>query len=285
MFNYLKNIGDGSIAKETPDCSVVPMKGPHAQDKVQLISTTDFFYPAVEDPYLQGRIACCNTLSDVYAMGIDRIDHVLMVLGVSLKMTEDERQIVTEQMIKGFDDCCKEAETLVTGGQSIMNPWPIIGGVANVVCHESEYLRINRAEPGDVLVLTKPLGTQHAVNLNQWLIENRPRWTDQASKIFTPEQAKNTYYQSVESMATLNRNAASLLKKYDCRSSTDVTGFGIKGHAENLVEVQTKAVNFEIEALPVFQGVHRINQEIFNYKLLDGFAAETSGGLLIALPA
>lgn len=92
------------------------MKGPHAQGKVQLISTTDFFYPLVEDPYLQGRVACCNTLSDVYAMGIDRIDHILMVLGISLKMNENERQIVTQLMIKGFNDCATEAETMVTGG-------------------------------------------------------------------------------------------------------------------------------------------------------------------------
>lgn len=81
LFKYLKDIGDGSIAKETPDCSVTKFK--HDPTK-HLISTTDFFYPLVEDPYMQGRIACCNTLSDIYAMGIDRVDHMLMILGVSL---------------------------------------------------------------------------------------------------------------------------------------------------------------------------------------------------------
>lgn len=85
LFQYLKDIGDGSIAKETPDCSVT--KYLHDPTK-HLISTTDFFYPLVNDPYMQGRIACCNTLSDVYAMGIDRVDHMLMILGVSLKMQE-----------------------------------------------------------------------------------------------------------------------------------------------------------------------------------------------------
>ena len=129
------------------------------KDMVQLISTTDFFYPLVEDPYIQGRVACANVLSDVYAMGIDRVDHMLMVLGISLDMKEDEREIVTREMIKGFNDCALEAETLITGGQSIMNPWPIIGGVANVVCHESEYVKVNQGQIGDLLVLTKPLGT------------------------------------------------------------------------------------------------------------------------------
>ena len=113
LFKYLKDIGDGSIAKETPDCSVT--KFAHDPTK-HLISTTDFFYPLVEDPYMQGRIAACNTLSDVYAMGIDRVDHMLMILGVSLMMQESEREIVTRTMIQGFNDCATEAGTMITGG-------------------------------------------------------------------------------------------------------------------------------------------------------------------------
>ena len=65
----------------------------------------DFFYPNVEDPYLQGRIACCNVLSDLYAMGVEDIDCMLMVLAVSLKMKEKEREVVTSLMMQGFDDC------------------------------------------------------------------------------------------------------------------------------------------------------------------------------------
>jgi len=109
-------------------------KYPHGDGKTRLISTTDFFYPLVEDPYFQGRIACCNTLSDLYAMGITRVDHILMILGVSLMMNEEQREIVTREMMRGFNDCATEAGTLVTGGQSVMNPWPMIGGVANAMC-------------------------------------------------------------------------------------------------------------------------------------------------------
>lgn len=65
---------------------------------------------------MQGRIACCNTLSDIYAMGIDRVDHMLMVLAVSLKMSEEEREIVTREMIRGFNDCATEGQTMITGG-------------------------------------------------------------------------------------------------------------------------------------------------------------------------
>jgi len=209
------------------------MKG---NEKIHLISTTDFFYPLVEDPYLQGRIACANTLSDVYAMGIDRVDHILMVLAISLQMNENEREIVTRETIRGFNDCATEAETKVTGGQSVMNPWPIIGGVANVVCHEDEYVKVNYAKPGDKLILTKPIGTQVAVNLNEWLLEGKERWT-KSSEIFTAERAKNAYFMAVESMSQLNKYAASLTKKYNCHGATDITGFGIKGHAQNLCGV------------------------------------------------
>ena len=83
---------------------------------MHLISTTDFFYPSIQDPYFQGRIALCNTLSDLYAMAVTRVDHVLMVLGVSMNMQEGEREIATREMIRGFDDACKDAETIITGG-------------------------------------------------------------------------------------------------------------------------------------------------------------------------
>ena len=104
-------------------------------------------------------------LSDVYAMGINRVDHMLMVLGISLEMLEADREICTREMMRGFNDCATEAATKITGGQSIMNPWPMIGGVANVMCHEREFLRPNHGVAGDVLVLTKPIGTQPAVNM------------------------------------------------------------------------------------------------------------------------
>ena len=82
-------------------------------------------------------------------MGIDRVDNILMVLAVSMKMLENEREIVTRELIRGFNDCATEAETMITGGQSIMNPWPIIGGMANVTCKTDEFIRPNHGQPGD----------------------------------------------------------------------------------------------------------------------------------------
>jgi selenide,water dikinase len=90
----------------------------------------------------------------------------------------------------------------------VLNPWPIIGGVANVVCDENEYVKVNQGKPGDILILTKPIGTQVAVNLNEWLIEKNEKWTEKSSKLFSEERAKEAYYMAVESMSVLNLGAA-----------------------------------------------------------------------------
>jgi len=113
-----------------------------------------------------------------------------------------------------------------------MNPWPIIGGVANVVCSEQDFIRPNYGQPGDVLILTKPLGTQPAVNLKQKLNDEGPEWFN--GKGITPQQITDAYYLSMESMATLNKAAAELMHKYRSHGATDITGFGLLGHTQNL---------------------------------------------------
>ena len=78
---------------------------------------------------MQGRIGCANVLSDMYALGVVHIDNVLMILAASLDMDEKARNIVTRKFMMGFNDCCLLAQTNVTGGQSVLNPWPIIGAL------------------------------------------------------------------------------------------------------------------------------------------------------------
>lgn len=105
----------------------------------------------------------------MYAMGITDISNILMVLGISSKMTETEKEVTTSLMIQGFEDAATEAETKVTGGQTVYNPWPMIGGTAMGALEENEFIRANGGQDGDVLVLTKPIGTQLVVNAYEWL--------------------------------------------------------------------------------------------------------------------
>lgn len=260
------------------DCSIVPL-GRH---ELSLISTTDFFYPLVDDPYMQGKIGCANVLSDLYAMGIYNCDNMLMILAASLDMNENERNISTQEMIRGFNDLANEAETEVTGGQTVLNPWPIIGGTAMSVCSDNEFINPDSLVDGDVIVLTKPLGTQVAVNVHQWFAKQNQFWK-QIKELITKDEAEQAYNTAMHSMARLNRNGARLMIKYKSHGGTDVTGFGILGHATNLAENQKESINIEIHTLPVIKNMIKVEKEVKLFKLLEGYSAETSGGLFVAL--
>lgn len=265
------------------DCSVVPSK---KHPDLCVVSTTDFFYPLVDDPFLQGKIACANVLSDMYAFGIDEVDNVLMLLASASNITNpNDRHIVTKLFIHGFDALCKEAGTTVTGGQTVVNPWPIIGGVAQSVCKMNEIIMPVNAVAGDVIVLTKPLGTQLAVNLKQWLqneTENK-QWND-VKHVISKHNALRAYAMSCESMSRLNRTAARLMRKYGAHAATDVTGFGILGHASNLASNQKANVSFVIHTLPIFRGMRAVSELKKTFRLMEGYSAETSGGLFVCLP-
>lgn len=261
------------------DCAVIPTK----HKDIFMIQTTDFFYPLVDDPYVQGKIGCANVLSDLYAMGISECDNMLMILAASLQMSNKDRKIVTQKMIEGFNELAIEAKTKITGGQTVLNPWPIIGGVATSVCKEEDFIRPENAVDGDVLVLTKPLGTQIAVNLHQWL--SQENYWNKVKDIISVDEVHRSFEVAVNSMSRLNRNAAKLMHKYGAHGATDVTGFGILGHATNLVKNQKAAVNFEIHSLPIIRSMKQVDEHIKMFSLMKGFSAETSGGLLICLPA
>eukprot|EP00633_Aureoumbra_lagunensis_P001382 CAMPEP_0197292374 /NCGR_PEP_ID=MMETSP0890-20130614/22759_1 /TAXON_ID=44058 ORGANISM="Aureoumbra lagunensis, Strain CCMP1510" /NCGR_SAMPLE_ID=MMETSP0890 /ASSEMBLY_ACC=CAM_ASM_000533 /LENGTH=232 /DNA_ID=CAMNT_0042766203 /DNA_START=411 /DNA_END=1109 /DNA_ORIENTATION=+ len=184
-------------------------------------------------------------------------------------MSKTEQDIVTQEMIRGFLDQAKRAGTKVTGGQTVLNPAPIIGGVATAIVQDC--IRPENAQDGDILVLTKPLGTQVAVNFFEQ----------------DPLAANEAYEKARLSMKTLNRRAAELMVKYNAHAATDITGFGILGHTQNLaLHQKLKNLEFRLQQLPVFKGMLQIDARNPNlFKLAQGFSAETSGGLLISLPS
>ncbi|TSM04888.1 Selenide, water dikinase 2 [Bagarius yarrelli] len=231
----------------------------------------------------RGRIACANVLSDLYAMGITDCDNMLMLLSVSQKMSEKEREQAMPLMMKGFRDAAEEGGTSVTGGQTVVNPWIIIGGVATVVCPPTDFIMPDGAVPGDVLVLTKPLGTQVAVNAHQWL--NTPEKWNRIKLVISKEEVEHAYQEAMLNMATLNRTAASLMHKFNAHAATDITGFGIIGHARNLAKQQRNEVSFVIHNLPILAKMAAVSKAGGNlFGLLHGTSSETSGGLLICLP-
>ena len=309
------NLGDGQNLGTTNgrialDCSVRHTRQGHV-----CISTTDFFFPLVDSPYLQGRIGAANVLSDLYAEGVGECDFVLMLLAACRDMTEDERTICTKEMVKGFNDACIEAGTLVSGGQTVLNPWPVIGGVATTICSEGEYVKSDGAQVGDVVVLTKPLGTQVAVNVHEWRVRQTSQWEELSKRnIVSLEEAGDMMHAAVCSMSRLNRHAGksaiclcitrlsffvfvfapltthsygikgSLMVKHHAHAGTDVTGFGILGHAQNLMDNQAAEVGMEIHTLPCIANTSKVEQSgVLDFRLLKGYSAETSGGLMICM--
>ncbi|XP_030680620.1 selenide, water dikinase 1-like isoform X2 [Nomascus leucogenys] len=184
------------------DTCVIPLR----HGGLDLVQTTDYIYPIVDDPYMMGRIACANVLSDLYAMGVMECDNMLMLLGVSNKMTDRERDKVMPLIIQGFKDAAEEAGTSVTGGQTVLNPWIVLGGVATTVCQPNEFIMPDNAVPGDVLVLTKPLGTQVAVAVHQWL--DIPEKWNKIKLVVTQEDVELAYQEAMMNMARLNRTTS-----------------------------------------------------------------------------
>ncbi|VDP13627.1 unnamed protein product [Soboliphyme baturini] len=260
------------------DSCVIPLR----HNGLHLVQTTDFFYPLVDDPYIMGKIACANTLSDLYAVGVTKCDNMLMLLSISRKLSDLESNVIIPLMLRGFRDKALEAKTFVQGGQSIMNPWIIIGGVATSVCSFSELIEPSNATPGDVLIMTKPIGTQVAVNAHQWLEQNPERFSS-ITPVISEEEVRYVYRLAMVYMERLNLTAAQLMHKYDAHAATDVTGFGLLGHAQNLVEMQKQKVSFVIDTIPVLYKMTAVSEHSGRFNVLRGCSAETSGGLLIAM--
>uniref|UniRef100_A0A1I7X9Y2 AIRS domain-containing protein n=1 Tax=Heterorhabditis bacteriophora TaxID=37862 RepID=A0A1I7X9Y2_HETBA len=200
------------------DSCVVPLR----QKGFYLVQTTDFFYPLVDDPYLmypnfgdyylklregliclfQGRITCANVLSDIYAMGIVNCDNMLMLLGIVDDLNMKERDVIVSMFIQGFKDAAEIAGTRVRGGQTVRCPWLLLGGVASSVASEEEIIKVYNAQPGDVLLLTKPIGGQVAVNSYEWLKKKNGRVRELG---LDENRIIRGFQQCLEQMSRMNR--------------------------------------------------------------------------------
>jgi len=279
----LQSVGDGSNVATRDgqialDCSIRQIRNKNLYS----IATTDFFFPLVNHPYWQGWIGAANTLSDLYAQGVADCDYMLMLLAISREMPVHVQKTCTSLILQGFTDCCKAAGTPVTGGQTVLNPWPIVGGVATSIVSNDEFVRPDGCRVGDVLVLTKPLGTQVAVNVHEWRYKDKEKWS-QVLALISVDQVDTLVHTALCSMARLNRNAARGMLLCHAHGATDVTGFGLQGHAQNLCDHAVDEIGMEIDTLPCLANSMEINDHVLDFGLRRGTSAETSGGLLVSI--
>ncbi|MFZ4562396.1 MAG: selenide, water dikinase SelD [Bacteroidales bacterium] len=252
-----------------------------------IVQTVDFIPPVVDDPYMYGAIAAANALSDIYAMGGKPI-FALSIVGFPDRKLPIE---VLQQILKGANDKVAEAGIQVIGGHSIEDSEPKFGLVVTGLIRPEKILRNSAAKPGDALVLTKPVGTGIITT---------------AIKRGLASEA--TIDRVMKMMAELNRIPAEIMTGFRVHACTDVTGFGLLGHLKEMVQGAGLRANLNMASIPVLEDawdfaaagtipggtknnlayVEEIVQwqdntpEMMKFILAD---AQTSGGLLISLPA
>ena len=254
-------------------------------DRLALVQTLDFFTPVVNDPTLFGKIAAANALSDVYAMGGTPLT-AMNIVGFPVPLVE---QGVLTDVLNGAASIVSESGAAIVGGHSIENKEPIFGMSITGQVNPNEIWKNKGARVGDVLVLTKRIGT--GIMNNALKADLFPTGTAQA----------------VASMSTLNRVAAEVAHNFTIHACTDVTGFSLMGHSVEMASASNVTIHIKIYDIPLFDDVidaarmglvpaasygnRKAITDVQVDKILDSvwtdilFDPQTSGGLLFSVPA
>ena len=248
--------------------------------------TVDFFPPIVDDPFTYGEIAAANSLSDVYAMGGKPI-LALNIVGFPADLSKD----ILAEILKGGASMVKEAGALIVGGHTTDDKEPKYGLAVTGVVEPGAQISNAGAQVGDVVVLTKPIGTGIITTAGK-------------HQRVKPEVLEG----AVDAMRTLNRAASESMVKVGVNACTDVTGFGLLGHLRVMVEGSGVGARINSGSVPILDGARELLEEGIapggthrNLDSLEGLVrwdstvddqtrlllcdAQTNGGLLISLPA
>ena len=262
------DFGEEVLAGPWENSSVVKIA-----DGIAVLNTLDFFTPMVDEAETQGRIAGSNVTSDIYALAVTDIVSVLSIMAFPENMPDE----LAVGMLKGFGDFCREMGAPVVGGHTIRNPWPIIGGAATGVADPDKIVYTRGAKPGDRLFLTKPLGIAPAMAAYRLRKEDDGK---ELLKDIPEELIEAAVREAIDGMTMSNKPVAEAMQKVPVHAATDVTGFGLKGHAGNMAMLGK--IDIVIDQLAVIRGTP-VLAELFGYPLLTGEAKETAGGMLIAV--
>ena len=201
-------------------------------DEQAIIQTVDFFPPVVDDAYWFGAIAAANALSDIYAMG----GEVLFALNLAA-FPEDLPPEILSDIMRGGADKVAEAGAAIAGGHTVKDKEPKYGLSVTGIVHPQKIMTKGGAVPGDVLVLTKPLGVGCVTTA------------------LKREQAEQAHVDAaIASMTRLNRTASQLARSFGAKSATDITGFGLIGHALEMAQASRVRFQFNWAALPFLPG-------------------------------
>ena len=255
-------------------------------DTIAVVQTVDFFTPIVDDPYWFGAISAANSLSDIYAMGASPIFGLSIVGFPSNRLPME----VLEEILRGAQDKAAEAGISILGGHTVDDNEPKYGLAVTGVVHPQKILRNSTAQPGDALILTKPIGLGILTTaLKQGFID------------------KSTEEYIIQIMASLNKNAAEVMQDFPINACTDITGFGLLGHLHEMTSGSGVNAEIQLDSVPILNEARKmadmgvipggtINNLAFvkpHIKFEENIShtdqiiladAQTSGGLLISLP-
>ena len=255
-------------------------------DDLALVLTTDFFPPVCSDPYEFGQIAAANSISDVYAMGGDPVLALNIVMFPAKELSLD----AYSEILKGGFDKASEAGVRIIGGHTIDDTPPKYGLAVVGFVHPERIITNAGARPGDKLILTKPLGTGII------MAAQRMGMTEEKDV----EEAKRL-------MKLLNKSGAEVMKKHSLKGATDITGFGLAGHALKMAKAGNVAIKINMKEVKLIGSTYNLvddgcipgasfrNLEYseadtlfaddldYNLKMI-AFDAQTSGGLLMSVP-
>lgn len=252
---------------------------------IALVQTVDYFTPIVDDPRMFGQIAAANALSDVYAMGGKPLT-VLNIVGFPIKKLDPS---ILADILKGAGEKVQESGALIVGGHSIDDQEPKFGMAVTGIVHPEKVWTNHGAKPGDVLIITKPIGVGILTT---------------AIKRNLLDQERINLVTNV--MAELNKKAAEILMNYSVHACTDITGFGLLGHLKEMASGSKVGIHIEKANVPVLPGAYELAEqgivpggtkanhnwlaECVEYGSLPEYAqwvlcdAVTSGGLLVSIP-
>lgn len=206
-------------------------------DDLALVQTVDYFTPVVDDPYTFGQIAAANALSDIYAMGAKPL-LVLNIIGFPIKLLPLEIMV---KILKGGADKVKEAGAVVAGGHTIEDNEPKYGLAVTGLIHPGRVIKNAGAHPGDVLILTKPLGTGIINTAVKGKLADEP-----------------TRRAAVEVMTALNDRAAGIMFSLGVSACTDITGFGLLGHLYEMLSASGVGGLVYLKDVPVLEQVRSL---------------------------
>jgi selenide,water dikinase len=256
-------------------------------DELALVLTTDFFPPVCSDPFEFGQIAAANSISDVYAMGGKPVLALNIMMFPAAKLPME----AYAGILKGGYDKATEAGVRIIGGHTIDDFPPKYGLAVVGYIHPDKIITNSGARPGDYLVLTKPVGTGIIMAAQRLMIAGEADISE----------AKRL-------MKILNKTGAEVMKKHNIKGATDVTGFGLAGHALKMALASKASIHLYMKSVPLIGNVydladtgcipgasfrnlefveeHLLTAPGLNYNLkMIAFDAQTSGGLLMSVPA